>query len=151
MSVWSEVVEVMFLWTDRLTSLSYGLATSSSAVGSHDWAQLSALKEHHSTCQHLSPPRTSSPAWFLNISEVQSNLYISSRGGVTPEGTSVTGTPPLLHHPSPSGKRCHSIALPSLPSSFSSFHLTLAFAQTLMRIGSCRFFCRCSVFSTPLS
>lgn len=138
MTIWPEV-EVVLLRTDQLTSLSSGLAASRSAAGSHDCAQLSALKEHHSTCQHLSPPNTSSPMWFYNISEVQSNFYIGSHRGETPEGTNVTGTLPLPHHQSPSGKRCHLIALPSLPSSSSSFHLTLALVQTLMRIGSCRF------------
>lgn len=88
MTIWSEVVEVNLLWTDRLTPLS--LLTNSSAVGSHDCAQLSALKEHHSTCQHLSPPNTSPPMWFYNISKVQSNFYISSHRGETPEGTSVS-------------------------------------------------------------
>lgn len=66
MTTWSEVVEVILFRTDQLTSLSLGLATSSSAVWSHDCAQLSAPKEHHSTCQHLSPPNTSSPTWLYN-------------------------------------------------------------------------------------
>lgn len=122
----------------QLASLSLGLTASGSTVESHDCAQPLALEEHHSTCQHLSLPNRSSQTWFYNISEVQSNFYISSHRGETPEGTSVTGTPPLSHHPSPSGRRCHLIALPSLPSS-SSFHLTLALVQTLIRTGSCRF------------
>lgn len=61
------------------------------------------------------------------------------RGRGKPEGRCVTGTPLLPRHPSPSVGRCHLIALLLLPSASSSFHLTLAHVQTLMRTGSCRF------------
>lgn len=56
-----------------------------------------------------------------------------------PKGRSVIGMPLLPHHPSPSGERCHLIALLSLSSASSSFHLTLAHVQTLMRTDSCHF------------
>ncbi len=138
MTIRSEVVEVMSHWTDKLTTLSLGFPASSSVVESCACAQLSALKKYHSTCQHLSPPNTSSPLCFYSISEVQSNFYINSYKGETPERMSVSGTLPLPNHPSPSGKRCHLIVLPSLPSSSSSFHLSLALTWTLMRTRSCQ-------------
>lgn len=125
--------------TDRQTQSSTGLATSSSGVGWRDCAQLSALKEHHSACQHVSTKHVLSTS-----SEVQSNFYIGISGGGTPGGMPVSGPPPL--HPSLSGKRCHLIALPSLV----SFPLILSF-----NVGTrpdtnedwlLSLFCRCGVF-----
>lgn len=145
MNVWPGVVELV--WT-----LSLGLAASSLTDESHDCAQLSTLKEHHSTCQHLSWPNRSSPEWYYSICEVQSNFYISSHRGETPKGTSVAGMPPLSHHLSLWVWRCHLIALASLQN--------LLLPLLSLNIGAhpdsnkdwlLSFFCRCVIFSHLLS
>lgn len=77
------MLTVSVVCMDQGTLLSLGFTMKSSANESHDSAQLSPLKEHHSTWQRLSRPNRPSPMWLYNISEVQSNFYISGHRGET--------------------------------------------------------------------
>lgn len=108
---------------------------SCSETGSHDCAQLSAPKEHHSTCRqrtHLPLPRSHSA---LKCSQTLTSAAAEGE----PRGDG-----PDLHHPSPSGGRCHAIALPSPPPPSPSFSVKVG-TRPAANEGCRLLFCRCGV------